>query len=108
MADDASLSGTKGNNGWYVGTVTLTPPEGYKISNDGSTWKDIVTLNEEGKNYVRYYLRDKNGGITDAKKVEISIDTVAPAGEIRINDNSFTGRLLNIVNFRYFSAGLLM
>lgn len=68
MADDASLSGTKGNNGWYVGTVTLTPPEGYKISNDGSTWKDIVTLNEEGKNYVRYYLRDKNGGITDAKR----------------------------------------
>lgn len=102
VADDASLSGTKGNNGWYVGTVTLTPPEGYKISNDGSTWKDIVTLNEEGKNYVRYYLRDKNGGITDAKKVEISIDTVAPAGEIRINDNSFTRRLLNIVNFRYF------
>lgn len=102
VADDASISGTKGNNGWYVGTVTLTPPEGYKISNDGSTWKDIVTLNEEGKNYVRYYLRDKNGGITDAKKVEISIDTVAPAGEIRINDNSFTGRLLNIVNFRYF------
>lgn len=37
VADDASLSGTKGNNGWYVGTVTLTPPEGYKISNDGST-----------------------------------------------------------------------
>lgn len=102
VANDASLSGTKGNNGWYVGAVTLTPPEGYKISNDGSTWKDIVTLNEEGKNYVRYYLRDKNGGITDAKKVEISIDTVAPAGEIRINDNSFTGRLLNIVNFRYF------
>lgn len=102
VANDDSLSGTKGNNGWYVGTVTLTPPEGYKISNDGSTWKDIVTLNEEGKNYVRYYLRDKNGGITDAKKVEISIDTVAPAGEIRINDNSFTGRLLNIVNFRYF------
>lgn len=102
VADDASLSGTKGNNGWYVGAVTLTPPEGYKISNDGSTWKDIVTLNEEGKNYVRYYLRDKNAGITDAKKVEISIDTVAPAGEIRIKDNSFTGRLLNIVNFRYF------
>lgn len=102
VADDASLSGTKGNNGWYVGTVTLTPPEGYKISNDGSTWKDIVTLNVEGTNDVRYYLRDKDGGITDGKMVEISIDTVAPAGEIRIKDNSFTGRLLNIVNFRYF------
>lgn len=102
VADDASLSGTKGNNGWYVGAVTLTPPEGYKISNDGSTWKDIFTLNVEGTSNVRYYLRDKNGGITDAKKVEISIDTVAPSGEIRIKDNSFTGRLLNIVNFRYF------
>lgn len=102
VADDASISGTKGNNGWYVGTVTLTPPEGYKISNDGSTWKDIFTLNVEGTNYVRYYLRDKDGGITDGKMVKISIDTVAPAGEIRIKDNSFTGRLLNIVNFRYF------
>lgn len=102
VADDASLSGTKGNNGWYVGTVTLTPPEGYKISNDGSTWKDIFTLNVEGTSNVRYYLRDKDGGITDGKMVEISIDTVAPSGEIRIKDNSFTGRLLNIVNFRYF------
>lgn len=102
VADDASLSGTKGNNGWYVGTVTLTPPEGYKISNDGSTWKDIVTLNVEGTSNVRYYLRDKDGGITDGKMVKISIDTVAPSGEIRIKDNSFTGRLLNIVNFRYF------
>ena len=102
VADDASLSGTKGNNAWYVGAVTLTPPEGYKISNDGSTWKDIFTLNVEGTSNVRYYLRDKDGGITDGKMVEISIDTVAPSGEIRINDNSFTGRLLNIVNFRYF------
>lgn len=102
VADDASLSGTKGNNGWYVGAVTLTPPEGYKISNDGCTWKDIFTLNVEGTNYVRYYLRDKDGGITDGKMVKISIDTVAPTGEIRIKDNSFTGRLLNIVNFRYF------
>lgn len=102
VADNASLSGTKGNNGWYVGAVTLTPPEGYKISNDGSTWKDIFTLNVEGTSNVRYYLRDKDGGITDGKMVEISIDTVAPSGEIRIKDNSFTGRLLNIVNFRYF------
>ena len=102
VADDASLSGTKGNNGWYVGAVTLTPPEGYKISNDGSIWKDIFTLNVEGTSNVRYYLRDKDGGITDGKMVEISIDTVAPSGEIRIKDNSFTGRLLNIVNFRYF------
>lgn len=102
VADDASISGTKGNNGWYVGAVTLTPPEGHKISNDGSTWKDIVTLNVEGTNDVRYYLRDKDGGITDGKMVKISIDTVAPAGEIRIKDNSFTGRLLNIVNFRCF------
>lgn len=102
VADDASLSGTKGNNGWYVGAVTLTPPEGYKISNDGSTWKDIFTLNVEGTSNVRYYLRDKDGGITDGKMVKISIDTVAPSGKIRIKDNSFTGRLLNIVNFRYF------
>ena len=100
-ADDATLSGTKGDDGWYKGAVTLTPPVGYTISNDEKTWQDTYTINVEGTNQVRYYLKDKNGGITDAKMVEIRIDSVHPTGEIKIKDNSFRS-LLNTITFGYF------
>lgn len=100
-ADDATLSGTKGDNGWYKGAVTLTPPVGYTISNDEKTWQDTYTINVEGTNQVRYYLKDGNGGITDSKMVEIRIDSVHPTGEIKIKDNSFTS-LLNTITFGYF------
>lgn len=100
-ADDATLSGTKGDDGWYKGAVTLTPPVGYTISNDEKTWQDTYTINVEGTNQVRYYLKDKNGGIADSKMVEIRIDSVHPTGEIKIKDNSFTS-LLNTITFGYF------
>lgn len=100
-ADDAKLSGTKGDDGWYKGAVTLTPPVGYTISNDEKTWQDTYTINVEGTNQVRYYLKDGNGGITDSKMVEIRIDSVHPTGEIKIKDNSFES-FLNAVTFGHF------
>lgn len=100
-ADDATLSGTKGDDGWYKGAVTLTPPAGYTISNDEKTWQDTYTINVEGTNQVRYYLKDKNGGITDSKTVEIRIDSVHPTGEIKIKDNSFNS-FLNAITFGHF------
>lgn len=100
-ADDATLSGTKGDDGWYKGAVTLTPPAGYTISNDEKTWQDTYTINVEGTNQVRYYLKDKNGGITDSKTVEIRIDSVHPTGEIKIKDNSFNS-FLNAITFEHF------
>lgn len=100
-ADDATLSGTKGDDGWYKGAVTLTPPAGYTISNDKTSWKDTYTINVEGTNQVRYYLKDGNGGITDSKMVEIRIDSVHPTGEIKIKDNSFNS-FLNAITFGHF------
>lgn len=100
-ADDAKLSGTKGDDGWYKGAVTLTPSVGYTISNDEKTWQDTYTINVEGTNQVRYYLKDGNGGITDSKMVEIRIDSVHPTGEIKIKDNSFKS-FLNAVTFGHF------
>lgn len=100
-ADDATLSGTKGDNGWYTGAVTLTAPDGYTISNDKNTWQDTLTINVDGTSAVRYYLKDENGGITDSKMAVIRIDSVNPTGEIKIKDNSFTS-LLNTITFGYF------
>ena len=100
-AEDATLSGTAGNNGWYLDTVTLTPPEGYEISEDKNIWQDTLMFHTEGTQTAGYYLKDGNGGITDAKSVEVKIDTTAPTGEIKIKENSFTS-FLNTITFGYF------
>ena len=100
-AEDAAISGTTGDNGWYLGAVTLTPLSGYTISADKNIWQDTLTVSGEGIQTVEYYLKNENGSITDKKSAEIKIDTVVPTGEIRIKDNVFTG-VLNVITFGYF------
>ena len=100
-AEDATFSGTIGNNGWYLSAVTLTPPEGYMISADKISWQDALTISAEGTQTAGYYLKDGNGGITDRMSVEAKIDTVAPTGEIEIKENGFKS-FLNTITFGYF------
>lgn len=100
-AEDAAISGTTGDNGWYLGAVTLTPLGGYTISADKNIWQDTLTVSGEGIQTVEYYLKNAAGGITDKKSAEIKIDTAVPTGKIRIKDNGFTG-FLNKITFGYF------
>lgn len=100
-AEDAAISGTTGDNGWYLGAVTLTPLGGYTISADKNIWQDTLTVSGEGIQTVEYYLKNATGGITDKKSAEIKIDTAVPTGKIRIKDNGFTG-FLNKITFGYF------
>lgn len=68
----------KGQNGWYTGTVTIQAPTGYTISStlEGS-YKESFTTDTNGEN--TYYLRqDSSGFITDAKTIQVPIDTQAP------------------------------
>ncbi len=75
----AALADTnKGENDWYKGTVTVLAPEGFTISSalDGTYAKSFET-NINGEN--TYYLRqDTSGCITDAKTIQVPIDTQAP------------------------------
>ncbi|MDD4851256.1 MAG: hypothetical protein PHO10_11255, partial [Gemmiger sp.] len=68
---DATLNTPTGNNGWYIGDVTVTPPAGCQISTVGgvaddgwlSEMKFAKNTNAAGKK-VPYYLRDAAGHIT--------------------------------------------
>lgn len=75
----AALADTnKGEHDWYKGTVTVLAPAGFTISSvlDGTYAKSFET-NINGEN--TYYLRqDTSGCITDAKTIQVPIDTQAP------------------------------
>lgn len=75
----ATLADTnKGENDWYKGTVTVLAPAGFTISSvlDGTYAKSFET-NINGEN--TYYLRqDTSSCITDAKTIQVPIDTQAP------------------------------
>ena len=75
----AALADTnKGEHDWYKGTVTVLAPEGFTISSvlDG-TYAESFETNINGEN--TYYLRqDTSGYITDAKTIQVPIDTQAP------------------------------
>ena len=77
----ATLAETnKGQNGWYTSTVTIQAPAGYTISSTlEGTYAADFTTDTNGKN--TYYLRqDSSGFITDARTIQVPIDTDQPSG----------------------------
>ena len=100
-AKAAPSGDTRNDSGWFIGTVTLTPDSGYRISKDGTTWSDTLTVIDDGESTVTYYLKDRNGSITDQKTVTIKKDSTTPGGEIKAGENSFT-KFLNTITFGYF------
>lgn len=84
-------TGTKADgNEWYTGDVTLTPGNGYQISEDGKTWKDVLLIKEDGSHDISYYLKDTNGHITDKQSINIKKDATVPTGEIKIGTYTVT------------------
>ena len=100
-AKAAPSGDTRNDSGWFTGTVTLTPGSGYRISKDGTTWSDTLTVIDDGESTVTYYLKGRNGSITDQKTVTIKKDSTAPGGKIKAGENSFT-KFLNTITFGYF------
>lgn len=88
---DATVSGTPGNNGWYISDVTLTPATtGYKISANGTNWQDSLVISTEGENTVTYYLKQESTNyLTEQKSKVIKIDKTAPSGTVSISTNSW-------------------
>lgn len=73
------ISGTKGENGFFVSPVKITPAGGYRISDsrDG-TYQDALTFLTSAEN-AKIYLMNSRGEKTDAVDVEaFKIDTVPP------------------------------
>jgi len=92
-----SLSGTAGDNGWYISNiqVTLTASDNnggsgvsqtqYKI--DSGTWQTYsapFTVSTEGSHIVYYKSRDVAGNWESEKSTAFQIDKTAPTGSLTI------------------------
>ena len=100
----AQVSGTKGNNDWYISLVKLVPDSGYQISTDKTDWKDLLgDYTDQGEQSAGYYLKETaTGAVTDKKTVTFKIDTGMPSGSIRIEENTFDSSLKNITYGYWF------
>ena len=101
-APDATVSGTKGENGWYTSAVTVTAPEGYTISTavDGA-YGNTITFVENEENAVYYLKQTENGYIAKVELGEIKYDLADPAAEITMAENKWNS-FFNTVTFGYF------
>lgn len=94
----STLSGTTGQNGWYVSDVTVTmsatdPRSGvnytlYRI--DGGAWQTYSApfeLSQNGTHILEYYSTDVAGNEESVRSVEVKIDTSPPSLVITEADN---------------------
>ncbi len=93
----------KGNDGWFVGDVTIMAPDGFTISTSQgvNTFGNSLTVSEDMNGAYSYYLKDSAGHITAEKTITIKRDTTAPEGEIKVAESSFK-ELINKISFGLF------
>lgn len=96
-----SVTGTEGQNGWYVSEVTLRAADGYQISADGgATWQDGFGYTTSGTYHEgqTYRLRQTATGYITAPTAlpVIKVDLTAPTGKLQINTREIeqTDRIL--------------
>ncbi|MCD6506399.1 PQQ-binding-like beta-propeller repeat protein [Candidatus Poribacteria bacterium] len=96
-----SISGTAGDNNWYISDVTLTlfatdtgsgvKETKYKIGS--GSWQDYSspsTISTEGITTIYYYSVDNADNQEDERSREIKIDKTKPTGSISINNGAET------------------
>ncbi len=87
-SSDFTLTGS--DTEWNKTDLTITPTNGYtKVSTDGTTWVDSLTLSTTGSNSsVTFYLLKANGVQTKSKTLTYKLDKDAPSGDITFNSSS--------------------
>ncbi len=75
-----TLSGTKGNNGYYISNVTIIPPDGYWIAESlNGAYKNKLLIDENTYPDKIYLMNYSNGQKTEGINMEsILIDTISP------------------------------
>ncbi|WP_417081082.1 YDG domain-containing protein [Mobilibacterium timonense] len=110
----ARISGTRGNNGWFVSDVDVTAPEGYSISREqDGAYSGSITITSEGEDPISYYLRrDEDGAKTEKIGVAydpelrssitgVNVDKTSATGSIKIKNSTFRS-LLEHITFGLF------
>ncbi len=85
-----SISGPSGDNGWYVGAVTVTLSatdqggsglEGVYYRMDGGAWTKYVSplsFPDDGEYVIRYQARDNSGNVEEVRERVLRMDASAP------------------------------
>lgn len=99
--------------GWYTTDVSITPAEGYKISNSDAfdaDWNDKITITTEGQNYPDdvYLIQEGTGYISDAISIkdnyDIKIDKTNPIAESITYSKSILDVVLEGITFGFYNA----
>lgn len=112
-----TLSGSKASETkeWYIGEVTLTPADGYLVSEDnsmaeGAVWQETISYSADGIiTKKQIYLKNKaTGAITEVVSVEeFKIDQTKPiVYEIEYCENTVE-TLLNVLTFGHYKTDKL-
>ena len=108
-----TIEGTRaeGSQGdWYIGDVTITPAEGYSISEtkltDESKWSTGLVITEEGTTEKTIYLRNNEDlGITDEITISnIQIDKTAPTNLQISYKTSLLDTILSVGSLGFYDA----
>ncbi len=112
-----TLSEIDGTNGWYKSDVTVTPAQGYSIS-QGITaeFGSSTVFKDQGMNARYVYLKNNTtGGLTDkiavldANGYELLIDTVKPGTadmKIEFSDPVWPEKLANLLTLGYYNPSV--
>lgn len=101
------------DTGWYTTDVSITPSEGYKISNSyafDADWKDKLTIVTEGQNYPDdvYLIQEETGYISEAISIkdnyDIKIDKTIPTALDITYSKSIIDVILEGVTFGFYNA----
>jgi hypothetical protein len=99
----ADLSGTSGDNGWYVSEVSVTLSatddggsglQGITYSLDGGAWmaySSPVVCDSEGEHTLNYRARDNYGNEEVIRTLNLKIDLSAPASGLEVNRTAHNG-----------------
>ena len=99
------LTGTEGNNGYYVSNAVINAADGYEIISDLSSLKvENITVSEEKANTAEFWIRrTSDGAITDKVTVEVKVDKTAPTGSIVMGEKIWD-KFLSFITFGQYKA----
>lgn len=101
--DTYEIKGIKGENGWYISTVTIHPKGEYTQISNGETWSDMLQIKDGTYDKLTFKLKTTDKKESKEYTVEnIKIDTSAPEiSGIKDHGTYYTNRavIVNELNF---------
>ena len=95
---EAEITGTKGQNDWYVSDVKVKLTANDALSGIDKTYCSLdnascetassIIIQNEGEHTIKYYSQDKAGNAENEKTITIKIDKTAPEAKLTFNSQT--------------------